>query len=148
MLGARNMFSDIHRYDLKNQSYWTENHVCLNIASFLLGTVLLGLDALPMEGLDLKALGEKFDPRSKGHPSQVMASVGRLAEGDFNIPSTTTTSRLHKSCMFPSSIDLFSDWMNVLSGVVYGAVNRTDETSSSQPLRRRFFGFCICPAWP
>ena len=93
------MFSDIHRYDLKNQSYWTENHVCLNIASFLLGTVLLGLDALPMEGLDLKALGEKFDLRIKGHPSQVMASVGRRAVCDFNIPSTASRSRLPKSYM-------------------------------------------------
>ena len=50
-----------------------------------------------MEGLGLKALGE-----------EMMDSVGRLAEGDFNISSTTTSSRLHKSCMFPNSIDLFA----------------------------------------
>jgi len=50
-MGARKLFSDIHRYHFKDHSYWMENYVCLNSVAFLLGAVLLGLDTLPMEGI-------------------------------------------------------------------------------------------------
>lgn len=55
---------------------------------------------IQMEGIDVKALDEEFDLRSKGYTSLVMVSVGRHAEGDFNIPSKTPKSRLPESYIF------------------------------------------------
>lgn len=100
VFGVRNLFSDIHRYDLKDHPHWMEKQVYLNIGQFLLGAALMGLDALPMEGIDVKALDEEFDLRSKGYTSLVMVSVGRHAEGDFNIPSKRPKSRLPESYIF------------------------------------------------
>lgn len=82
--GARNLFADIHRYDLKDFQHWMEKQVYLNIGNFLLGVAALGIDATPMEGIDLKAFDEEFGLREKGFTVVTMVSIGYRAADDFN----------------------------------------------------------------
>lgn len=52
--GAVKTFAGIHKYDLKDLQHWMEKQVYLNIGGFLLGVASLGIDATPMEGIDVK----------------------------------------------------------------------------------------------
>ncbi|BDD06857.1 oxygen-insensitive NAD(P)H nitroreductase [Aureibacter tunicatorum] len=90
--GARNIFTDKHRYDLKDLQHWMEKQVYLNVGNFLLGLAAMEVDALPMEGIDLKALDEEFDLRAKGFTSVAMVAIGYRTESDFN--ASTPKSRL------------------------------------------------------
>ncbi|WP_282067787.1 oxygen-insensitive NAD(P)H nitroreductase [Olleya namhaensis] len=96
-LGAVKTFADIHKYDLKDYQHWMEKQVYLNIGSFLLGVASLGIDATPMEGVDVKALDEEFGLRAKGFTSLVAVSLGYRAESDFNSTEKTPKSRLPQS---------------------------------------------------
>jgi len=49
IFGARNLFANMHRYDLKDLQHWMEKQVYLNMGNLLLGVASLGIDALPME---------------------------------------------------------------------------------------------------
>lgn len=81
---GRTMFADIHRYDLKDAQSWMEKQVYLNMGTILLGAGSLGIDALPMEGLDAKALDEEFGLREKGYTALAIVSLGYHKETDFN----------------------------------------------------------------
>ncbi|QHI36227.1 Oxygen-insensitive NAD(P)H nitroreductase [Kordia antarctica] len=94
MHGGRNMFADIHKYDLKDLQHWMEKQVYLNIGNFLLGVATLGIDACPMEGLDMKALDEEFGLREKGFTAITAVSIGYRTESDFNTTDKTPKSRL------------------------------------------------------
>ncbi|CAM4158454.1 MULTISPECIES: oxygen-insensitive NAD(P)H nitroreductase [Flavobacterium] len=96
-LGAVKAFADIHKYDLKDLNHWMEKQVYLNIGSFLLGVASLGIDATPMEGIDVKALDEEFGLREKGYTSLVAVSLGYRATSDFNATDKTPKSRLPES---------------------------------------------------
>lgn len=96
-LGAVKAFADIHKYDLKDDKHWMEKQVYLNIGSFLLGVATLGIDATPMEGIDVKALDEEFGLRAKGFTSLVAVSLGYRADSDFNSIEKTPKSRLPQS---------------------------------------------------
>ncbi len=91
-LGAKNLFTNIHKYDLKDAQHWMEKQVYLNIGNFLLGVAALGIDAVPMEGIDVKALDEEFGLREKGYTALVMVGLGYRANNDFN--ATLPKSRL------------------------------------------------------
>lgn len=93
-LGAVKTFTDIHKYDLKDLQHWMEKQVYLNIGNFLLGVASLGIDATPMEGIDVKALDEEFGLREKGYTALVAVSIGYRAEADFNSTEKTPKSRL------------------------------------------------------
>tara|TARA_R110002051_G_scaffold52783_1_gene99946 strand:+ start:117 stop:776 length:660 start_codon:yes stop_codon:yes gene_type:complete len=99
-LGAVKAFAGIHKYDLKDLQHWMEKQVYLNIGSFLLGVASLGIDATPMEGIDVKALDEEFGLRAKGYTSLVAVSLGYRTESDFNSPDKTPKSRLPESEIF------------------------------------------------
>lgn len=94
MHGGRNLFADIHKYDLKDLQHWMEKQVYLNIGNFLLGVATLGIDACPMEGLDMKALDEEFGLREKGFTAITAVSIGYRTENDFNTTDKTPKSRL------------------------------------------------------
>lgn len=94
---GRKMFADLHQYELKDQQHWMEKQVYLNIGNFLLGVATLGIDAVPMEGLDLKALDAEFGLHEKGFTAICMVSIGYRNEQDFNTPNKTPKSRLPES---------------------------------------------------
>lgn len=100
LYGAMTAFTNIHKYDLKDVQHWMEKQVYLNIGSFLLGVASLGIDATPMEGIDVKALDEEFGLRAKGYTALVAVSLGYRAESDFNSTDKTPKSRLSESEIF------------------------------------------------
>lgn len=100
MYGAMNAFANIHKYDLKDYQHWMEKQVYLNIGSFLLGVASLGIDATPMEGIDVKALDEEFGLRAKGFTAITAVSIGYRADSDFNSTKKTPKSRLPESELF------------------------------------------------
>lgn len=100
MNGGRNAFANIHKYDLKDLPHWMEKQVYLNIGNFLLGVATLGIDAVPMEGIDVKALDEEFGLREKGFTAVTAVSIGYRAATDFNITDKTPKSRLPEEEIF------------------------------------------------
>ncbi|MFD1553391.1 oxygen-insensitive NAD(P)H nitroreductase [Putridiphycobacter roseus] len=92
--GGRKLFADMHQYDLKDLQHWMEKQVYLNIGQFLLGVGSLGIDATPMEGIDVKALDQEFGLRAKGYTALVAVSLGYRSDSDFNATDKTPKSRL------------------------------------------------------
>ncbi|MFI3215006.1 MAG: nitroreductase family protein [Eubacteriales bacterium] len=74
----------MHKYDYKDFQHWADKQVYLNLGNFLLGVAALGLDAIAMEGLDLKVLDEEFGLREKEFTSSIVVAVGYHKESDFN----------------------------------------------------------------
>lgn len=89
---GRKVFADIHRYDLKDFQHWMEKQVYLNMGTLLLGAAALGIDAVPMEGVNVKALDEEFGLREKGFTALAVVSLGYHKSNDFN--ATLPKSRL------------------------------------------------------
>ncbi|MEN6669186.1 oxygen-insensitive NAD(P)H nitroreductase [Psychrobacter sp. B38] len=81
---GRKMFLETRRYDQKDESHWLIEQVYLNMGALLLGAATLGIDAVPMEGVDLKALDEEFALRAKGYTAVGIVSLGYRCEDDFN----------------------------------------------------------------
>ncbi|ONI37658.1 NAD(P)H nitroreductase [Candidatus Epulonipiscium fishelsonii] len=81
---GRAIFAYMHKLDYKDFQHWTDKQVYLNLGNFLLGVAALGLDALPMEGVDLKMLDEEFGLRKKGFTSSIVVAVGYHKSTDFN----------------------------------------------------------------
>lgn len=85
MHAGRSMFVNIHKQDMKDVQHWMDKQVYLNLGQFLLGVAAMGIDATPMEGIDVKVLDEEFGLRDKGFSSLVVVPIGyRDAAADFN----------------------------------------------------------------
>jgi len=85
MHGERNFFVKMHKDDLKDADVWASKQVYLNLGAFLLGVAALGIDALPMEGIDLKVLDEELKLTKNGYAGLVVLPIGyRNLESDFN----------------------------------------------------------------
>lgn len=85
MDGGRKMFINIHKHDYKDVQHWMDKQVYLNIGQFLLGVATLGIDATPMEGIDIKSIDEEFGLRERGYTSLVAVTLGYHDEAeDYN----------------------------------------------------------------
>lgn len=85
MHGGRSMFVNLHKQDYKDVQHWMDKQVYLNLGAFLLGVATLGIDATPMEGIEVKVLDEEFGLREKGFSSLVVVPIGyHDDELDFN----------------------------------------------------------------
>jgi len=82
--GTRQFFTDIHRQDLNDEVHWMEKQVYLNIGQVLLAAPLIGVDAVPLEGIDHDALDQEFALSEKGFKAVAMVALGHHAENDFN----------------------------------------------------------------
>ena len=92
---GRTFFADIHRKDLNDANHWMAKQVYLNVGNFLLGVAAMGLDAVPIEGVDFAILDAEFDLRAKGYTSAVLVALGYRGADDFN--ATLPKSRLPES---------------------------------------------------
>lgn len=92
--GGRSIFVNFHKYDFKDVQHWAEKQLYLNLGNFLLGLATMGIDALPMEGLDMKVLDEEFSLREKGYTSAIVVAIGYKKDNDFN--ANLPKSRLPK----------------------------------------------------
>lgn len=81
---GRSFFVNMHKYDCKDLQHWVDKQVYLNMGQFLLGVATLGLDATPMEGVELAVLDEEFGLREKGFTSLAVVTLGYHGEEDFN----------------------------------------------------------------
>lgn len=82
---TRKLFINIHKHDYKDVQHWMDKQVYLNIGQFLLGVSTLGIDATPMEGIDVKSIDKEFGLRDQGYTSLVAVTLGyRDEEKDFN----------------------------------------------------------------
>ncbi|MEL6506587.1 MAG: oxygen-insensitive NAD(P)H nitroreductase [Pseudomonadota bacterium] len=85
MHGARHMFANIHKHDLKDLQHWMDKQVYLNLGQFMLAAAALGLNTTPMEGIDIKTLDDEFDLRAKGYSSLALVCVGQSnPKEDYN----------------------------------------------------------------
>lgn len=81
---GRTYFVNAHRYDQKDAQHWMEKQLYLNMGTVLLGAGALGIDAVPLEGVDTKALDAEFGLREKGFTAVAAVSLGYRASTDFN----------------------------------------------------------------
>ncbi len=98
MHGGRNFFANIHKEELNDLQHWNEKQVYLNIGNALLGAATLGLDALPMEGVDIEALNTEFKLKEKGLSAVALVTFGYQSDDDFN--AKLPKSRLPKNEIF------------------------------------------------
>ncbi|MGJ8564583.1 MAG: oxygen-insensitive NAD(P)H nitroreductase [Alphaproteobacteria bacterium] len=76
MDGGRRLFMNLHKQHYKDVQHWMDKQVYLNIGQFLLGAAALGVDATPMEGIDIDAMDAEFGLRDKGFTSLVVVCLG------------------------------------------------------------------------
>ncbi|MEP3889470.1 MAG: oxygen-insensitive NAD(P)H nitroreductase [Hellea sp.] len=82
---GRRIFMNLHKHHFRDVQHWMDKQVYLNIGQFLLGAAALGIDATPMEGIDLEALDQEFGLRDKGYTSLVVVTLGYSdSENDYN----------------------------------------------------------------
>ncbi|MCP1574273.1 dihydropteridine reductase [Herbaspirillum rubrisubalbicans] len=82
--GSRLLFSNLHRYELKDAQHWMEKQVYLALGTLLLGAAELEVDAVPMEGFNAKVLDEELGLREQGFTSVVLVGLGYSGADDFN----------------------------------------------------------------
>ncbi|MCF6688708.1 oxygen-insensitive NAD(P)H nitroreductase [Raoultella terrigena] len=98
---GRTFFADMHRKDLNDANHWMGKQVYLNVGNFLLGVAAMGLDAVPIEGVDFAILDAEFDLKAQGYTSLVVVPVGHHSVEDFNaalpksrLPQATTITEI------------------------------------------------------
>ena len=73
-----------HKFTKKDVPHWLEKQVYLNMGSFLLGAGLLGIDAVPLEGIDQAILDAEFALNARDLTAITAVALGYRAETDFN----------------------------------------------------------------
>lgn len=92
MEGARDFFVNYHKDNLQDLPLWLEKQTFINLGSFLLGAAALGVDAVPMEGMDFSILDKEFSLTENGLVPIAMVPLGYHSADDFN--AGLTKSRL------------------------------------------------------
>jgi nitroreductase/dihydropteridine reductase len=95
---VRAFYADLHRKELNDTQSWMEKQVYLNIGTLLLGAGVLGVDAVPIEGIDMKVLNEEFGLTEKGYTAVAMMALGYRHADDFN--ASLPKSRLPEDEIF------------------------------------------------
>lgn len=81
---VRRFYADLHRKTWQDVQCWTEKQVYLNIGNLLLGAGALGIDAVPIEGVDLQILNDEFALNEKGLIASAVVALGYHHDDDFN----------------------------------------------------------------
>ncbi|MDR9827158.1 oxygen-insensitive NAD(P)H nitroreductase [Vibrio sp. FNV 38] len=81
---GRSFFVHQHCEVLDDAEHWMQKQVYLNVGTLLLGAKSLGLDAVPIEGFDAKAIDNEFNLSEQGYTSTVIVALGHHSEHDFN----------------------------------------------------------------
>ena len=95
---VRRTFLGIHRNTVKDEEQWLARQVHINLGFTLMAAAALGIDAVPMEGVDLKALDQEFGLTDKGYKAVAIVSFGYRANDDFN--AALPKSRLEETVIF------------------------------------------------
>lgn len=81
---GRTFFVNLHKETLGDLPHWAAKQVFLNMGTLLLGASALGVDAVPMEGMDFDTLDTEFGLSAKGLAPVAVVSLGYRKEDDFN----------------------------------------------------------------
>ena len=95
---ARQFYADLHRVEFSDEKSWMEKQTYLNIGFMLASIASLGLDAVPIEGVDFEVINDEFSLNDKGFSATVVLAIGFAAEDDFN--RALPKSRLKKELLF------------------------------------------------
>ncbi|OOF59522.1 oxygen-insensitive NAD(P)H nitroreductase [Rodentibacter myodis] len=95
---ARKAFLGIHRNKIQDETQWLSKQVHINMGFTLMAAAALGIDSVPMEGVDFAALDSEFGLREKGYAAVAVVSFGYRAESDFN--AKLPKSRLEENVIF------------------------------------------------
>lgn len=76
MDGGRRLFLGLNQTSPEAEANWFAKQTYLNMGQFLLGAAALGLDATPMEGVDVDALDKEFGLTEKGYGALAVITVG------------------------------------------------------------------------
>ncbi len=96
----RKYFSNMHKFEHKDQQHWLEKQVYLNIGHLILGVAALGIDSLIMEGIDFNALDKEFELREQGLTAVAVVSLGYRSKDDYNRLDILPKSRLPQEDIF------------------------------------------------
>ncbi|WP_373331951.1 oxygen-insensitive NAD(P)H nitroreductase [Thiopseudomonas alkaliphila] len=81
---TRLLYLNFHKYDKKDVPHWLEKQVYLNLGTLLYSAAVLGLDAVPLEGIDQVVLDQEFDLNAKDLTAVAAVALGYHADSDFN----------------------------------------------------------------
>ncbi len=81
---TRVVYLNEHKYDKKDVPHWLEKQIYLNMGSFLLGAGILGIDAVPMEGINHAVLDAEFALNERDLTAVAAVALGYRADTDFN----------------------------------------------------------------
>ncbi|QEY24040.1 oxygen-insensitive NAD(P)H nitroreductase [Neisseria animalis] len=95
---ARRTFLGIHRDTIKDEKEWLANQVHIGMGYALMAAAVLGIDSIPMEGVDLAVLDKEFGLTEKGYKALAVVSFGYHADEDFN--AKLPKSRLAEAQIF------------------------------------------------
>lgn len=74
---------DFHRYDVKDLNHWMEKQTYLGLGMMLMAAEEMGINAIPLEGFDSRALDKELGLREQGFTTTVLLALGYRAESDF-----------------------------------------------------------------
>ena len=94
----RAFYLNIHRALLKDTPHWMEKQLYLNMGNVLLGAGALGIDAVPIEGIDPDALNQEFGLIGQGFTAVALIAFGYRHPDDFN--AQLPKSRLAETELF------------------------------------------------
>ena len=83
---------NLHRYDAKDLNHWMEKQTYLGLGMMLMAAEEMGINAIPLEGFDSRALDAELGLRERGFTATVLLALGYRAESDFYLK--TPKSRL------------------------------------------------------
>lgn len=91
MAQIRQWFVDLKRDDSGSAHGWCARQTYWNGGQFLLGAAAMGLDATPMEGVDVEGLDAEFGLADKGFTTLFAVTVGRNDDAEdwnFGLPKS------------------------------------------------------------
>lgn len=95
---ARRTFLGIHRNQMQDETQWLSRQVHINLGFTLFAAAALGVDAVPLEGVDMAVLDQEFGLAEKGYRAVAVVALGYRAEDDFN--AKLPKSRLENEVIF------------------------------------------------
>ena len=81
---SRHYYVGLHRDERQDLAEWIDRQVYIALGTLMFSAAALGVDACPMEGIDVEALDAALGLSEKGLRSVVLLALGYRGEGDFN----------------------------------------------------------------
>lgn len=95
---SRTFYVKSHRDDKKDLDAWIDRQIYIALGNLLMAAATLGVDACPMEGIDVAAIDAAFGLPAKGLRCVVAVALGYSGEDDFN--AKLPKSRLPEASVF------------------------------------------------